>query len=249
MENTLANILKSLGFNDYEAKVYLACLELGKSSILEIARKAHIKRTTVYNVVNSLLEKGLLSKYEDEKGQKLLAESPEKLLDMLQQKEKDLTRLLPNLMAITNTGSDIKPEVKFYQGKDGMASAYEDVLISCEKGDEIVGFYAEELSSFFPDFKEKRIAKGITARGFGVDSEVIREYKSKDSQELRQTKLISKENLPLGIEKFIYRDKVALFNLKGFPFGVIIKSPQIHKAEKAIFELLWKKIPDKTTRK
>ncbi|MDD4990005.1 MAG: helix-turn-helix domain-containing protein [Candidatus Pacebacteria bacterium] len=251
MENTLINILKNLGFNEYETKVYLACLELGKSPVLEIARKARIKRTTVYNVVNLLLEKGLLSKYEDEKGQKFLAEPPEKILDMLQQKEKEFARLLPNLMAITSTGSDIRPEVKFYQGKEGIKAVYEDIINTCEKGDSVDAYFAEDSFDFFSDysFMEKRIAKGFGGRGIGFDSEIVRKHRANDKKELRQTKVVSKDELPIGIEKIIYKGKVALINFHGIPFGVIIKSPQIYKAEKAIFELLWKKIPDKLTSK
>ncbi len=244
MDTKLYAILKNLGLNKKETDVYLACLELGKSSVIQIAKKAGIKRTTAYNIIESLLERGFLSKHKDRKGQKFLAESPEKILAVLQQSQKDLKQLMPNLLAITGTESEFKPEVKFYQGKDGLNALYGEILNSCQKGDELIGYYAEELASFFPDFVKKRVAKGIKARAIGIESATIREYKKKDKQELRNTKLVSKEALPLGIEKIIYRNNnVAFMSFRGFPFGVIIKSPQIHKAEKAIFELLWKKLP------
>jgi len=53
---------------------------------------------------------------------------------------------------------------------------------------------------------------------------------------------VPKEEFPISIEKNIYKDKVALMNFRGYFFGIIIKSPQIAKSEKAIFELLWKKL-------
>ena len=46
--------LKSLGFSEKEARVYLALLELGPSTTTEIARKSKINRTTGYDILESL---------------------------------------------------------------------------------------------------------------------------------------------------------------------------------------------------
>ncbi len=250
METRLYNILKNIGFTKQETNVYLACLSLGRSSVIQIAGKAGIKRTTTYNIIESLLEKGVLSKHQDRKGQKFLAESPEKILTNLRQNQKDLSQILPNLIAMAGSESEFKPEVKFYQGKEGLKAVYEDTLNSCEKGYELAGYFSgEDAFNFLPDYTrsyvKRRVAKGIKAKAIAIDSKIIRKHIDRDKKELRRTKLVSKQMLPISIEKDIYKDKVAFMNFKGFPFGVIIKSPQIAKSERAIFELLWKKLPDK----
>lgn len=247
MRNNLTSILK-IEFNKNEIAVYLACLELGKSTVIQIAKKAGLKRTTVYGIIDSLLDKGLLSKFEDEKGQKLLAESPDKLVNILKQKQNELLNIMPNLLAITNTESDIKPEVKFYQGKEGLIAVYEDTLASCQKGDEILSFASTEnvhpYIDYLNNYVERRAKKGINMRAIAHDSKETRYYKSKDKQHLRRIKILSINEFFVSIEKNIYKDKVALMNFRGFPFGVIIRSPQIAKSEKEIFESLWKRLPN-----
>ena len=54
--------LKTLGLNQKEASIFLASLELGPATISDIARRSNIKRTTVYNLIEPLLQKNLVSK-------------------------------------------------------------------------------------------------------------------------------------------------------------------------------------------
>ncbi|UCC96117.1 MAG: hypothetical protein JSW40_05035, partial [Candidatus Omnitrophota bacterium] len=115
--------------------------------------RAQIRRTTAYSVIESLLTKGVLSKHEDRKGQKFSAEPPEKLLGLLQEKQTELLKIIPNLLAITKSESSIKPEVKFYQGKEGLKAVYEDTLLSCEKDDELLGYFSgEDVYNLLPGY-------------------------------------------------------------------------------------------------
>jgi len=50
-------ILRNLGLNEKEAKIYLACLELGSATVQEVAQKSSIKRTNIYNLLGSLKKK------------------------------------------------------------------------------------------------------------------------------------------------------------------------------------------------
>lgn len=250
MHSKIIKNLKTLGFSENEVKVYLACLQLGRASVIKIAQKAGLKRTTAYSIIDVLLEKGILSKHQDKQGQKFSAELPEKLITVLQQKQNALLEVIPDLLAMASTESDIKPEVKFYQGKEGLKAVYEDTLESCQKGDELAAYFsAEDVYNFLPDYTptyvKRRASKGIKSKGIGLDSKMARKHKARDKKELRRSKLVSKQELPISIEKNIYKDKVAFMNFRGFPFGVIVKSPQIAKSERAIFELLWEKLPGK----
>ncbi|MCL5010794.1 MAG: hypothetical protein M1127_01095 [Patescibacteria group bacterium] len=249
MHKKSTEALKNIGLSDKEIAVYLACLELGASTTIQVSQKTGFKRTTVYSIIESLLKKGFLSKFGDKRGQKFSAEPPEKLVSVLQQKEKQLLEAIPNLLAVSKAESNIRPEVKFYQGKEGIIAAYEDTLTSCQKGDEILNCLAVEgsydvLPDYIFDYMKRRIAKGIKMRAIAKDSESVRKRKLKDKKELRHIKLVPEYSFPSSIEKNIYKDKVALMNFRGFQFGIIIKSPQIAKSEKAVFDLLWNKLPE-----
>ena len=65
----------------------------------------------------------------------------------------------------------------------------------------------------------------------------------KDKEQLRETRLVSKEDLPFSIEIDIYGDsKVSLISGKEV-MATIIESKEIHDAMKSIFELIWRKLP------
>ncbi|MDP2917995.1 MAG: helix-turn-helix domain-containing protein, partial [bacterium] len=53
--------LTNLGLSDKEAACYLALLELGPSTVSEIAGLAKINRTTGYDILESLANYGLIS--------------------------------------------------------------------------------------------------------------------------------------------------------------------------------------------
>ena len=77
-------ILNELGFSPKESRVYLAILELGRATVSEIARKSAINRTTGYDILNTLVNKGLVIISGKEPKQEYTAPSPDKILTNLQ---------------------------------------------------------------------------------------------------------------------------------------------------------------------
>ncbi len=59
----LVEVLKSFGLSEYEAKALLALLSRGTLTAKEIAEIAKIPRTSVYDVMNSLISKGLVEAF------------------------------------------------------------------------------------------------------------------------------------------------------------------------------------------
>ena len=54
-------ILTSLGLTDKEVKIYLASLQLGSSLVQKIANFAKLNRTSAYDLLKSLEQKGFIS--------------------------------------------------------------------------------------------------------------------------------------------------------------------------------------------
>ena len=63
----LSKKLIKLGFTQKQALVYLACLQLGVATVLQIAQFAGLKRPIVYLILDDLEEKGLVSKVKEAK--------------------------------------------------------------------------------------------------------------------------------------------------------------------------------------
>src|SRR3989338_3406537 len=126
-------VLKTIGLSEKEAQVYLGLLELGRGTVSSVTRRVGINRTSGYHLLDGLVSKGLISVSGKEPKQEYIAESPEKITDLLKkQLEKDEARLksaeelVPQLKSLHNVTD--RPRVRFYEGKEGLMQVYEDTL-------------------------------------------------------------------------------------------------------------------------
>ena len=83
-------ILKDIGLTDGEIKAYLALLELGKSTVGKIIEKSRVSPSKIYDVLNRLIEKGLISYIIEGKVKHFKAAPPKNVLNYIERKEEDL---------------------------------------------------------------------------------------------------------------------------------------------------------------
>lgn len=239
----LSNNLQDLGLSDKEAKLYLAVLELGEANIQQIAQKSGIKRTTVYDVINSLKEKRLLTEITKGKKAFFSAEDPRKIESQLDEKKETLKKILPELLSITNL-LDKKPTIKFYEGNEGIKEVYRDTLnypdqelVAWVTQEAVIGFDVEWLDKYY---LAKRLAKKIWVRAIAPDVPEMQQYKGLDEKSLRRTKLVSAEEFPFEVEINLYgKNRIAVMSFAE-KIGLIIESPKLYRTLKSIFELNWK---------
>lgn len=99
--NYLDNLI-DLGLTKNEAKIYLALLIIKQGSVDQISKKSGIHRRNVYDTMQRLAEKGLISRLISEKTLIYSPVQPDKLSDLVTEKEKLLKELLPDLSRIFN---------------------------------------------------------------------------------------------------------------------------------------------------
>src|SRR3989344_1062009 len=121
------NLLVKLGLTEAETAIYLAALELGKALPKHLAEKAKVKRPTLYQLLPSLLEKGLLSETVVGKRRYLVAEDPQVYFEKKQAEIAQLEKLLPQLQSLLATAT-IKPAISFYEGVEGIKKLYMENL-------------------------------------------------------------------------------------------------------------------------
>ena len=244
--NELKNLLIDVGLKEKEADVYLAILALGQGTASKIARRAHIVRTTVYDVLSSLFDKGLVTLTGKEPKQEYVAESPDNLKIYLEselgKRKTDLEDakhdLIPQLKSIHNVGN--RPKVMFYEGEEGMRRVYEDTLTSSEpiRAYADIGNMYRGLPGYFPEYCKRRAEGNIKIRAIIPNSKEGRERKNCDQEELRESALVPESMFHFTPEINIYDDKVMIASWRE-KLGIIIVSEEIAEAMKTIFELSW----------
>ncbi len=249
MENkgNFVGALINMGLPEKEAAVYVSLLGLGLATVTEIANKSGINRTTVYDILSSLSQKGLVSISGKEPKQEYRSENPDKLLTYLKnelerkaQSVRYAELMLPELKSIHKIGE--RPRIKFYEGEEGLREVYEDTLTSEET---ILAYAAVDdvnkgIANYFPKYYKRRAAKNIPIRAIFPDTPVARERSDLDKEERRESLLVPFEKYSFTPEINIYDNKVMIASWRE-KLGIIIESAEIADAMKKIFELSWDK--------
>ncbi len=242
--------LQNLGLSEKESKVYLAALELGPETVQNIARKADINRPTAYLQIELLKQKGLVSEFEKGKKTYYSAESPERVLSLLNNfqqelefKKSEVMRILPALNDLF-AGAGEKPKVRFFEGIEGVKAMQNDFLAVKDK--KIESFTnLDKLFELFPqhedEYTKQRINKGIKAFVIYTRKEGPVEDATSEKN-LREAKYLDQNKIPMSADVTIFDNKVALITYKAKPVSVIIEDADIAAAIRAIFYSVWNSI-------
>ena len=237
-------LVQALGLSEQEIAVYLAALELGEANIQEISRKSGVKRTSIYNFIDTLKERQLLSEIKKGKRKFYSAVSPHHLVDEQKSKVASVERLIPQLLAVQNTGRN-KPRVSFFEGIEGIKEIYamtlreKQIIYAWEDLDKAVGMLPPV---FLKNYLKERTAKNIPARCIDRDTPSAREWTAKnDALIARESRFI--QSAEFGTEIDVFGDKVAFFRWdKQRPFGVVIDDAGIAAALRVAWQELWDRL-------
>jgi len=247
MDRTLTNSLLQLGCNEKHVRFYQANLELGIATLLEIAKKAHLQRSTAYLIASELATMGLVS--EDHKTYKKLftAAEPDRILQKLEAKYRQIGRnnialkeALPELRAAHQT-TTIRPRVRTFEGKAGLLAVWKDIL---SEQQEILLWTNQETERYvFGEnthdlFIKERLTKEIPTRVLAVNNAKGIALQAIDGQNIRQTKILP-DDTSFTSETYIYGNKIAILDMNKDIFGIITESEQIATSQRAIFEHVW----------
>lgn len=239
--------LQNFGFGEKEATVYLALLEIGKGTVSQISRKAGINRTTGYDILGSLINKGVVNLSGKEPKTEYSAEPPESVIEYLkkeakkaEEKAKEAENLIPNLLRVYSAQN--RPRIKFYEGTEGLKHVYEDTLTSTEpiRAYATVDDMHKALPNYFPEYYKRRALKNISIRAIVPETETGREREKHNAEEKREIAFVPADKYYFSPEINIYDNKVMIASWRE-KLGVIIESAEIADAMKKIYELAWQK--------
>jgi sugar-specific transcriptional regulator TrmB len=231
-------ILEEMGLTTSEAKIYLTLLEKGASLAGTISRNTGIHRRSVYDSIERLIQKGLVSYIKSNNRKYFEAVSPERLVEIHHKKEDDIKTILPELKLLQQM-SEGRKETLFFRGKAGLKSAFDDQL---ETGEEICIWGAttkatDILQYYFPHFDKQRVKKKIKARIIFNESEQKHSYVS--SIPLAEVRFVPKE-ITSKTAVCIYSRNICIVAWKPDPVAILIREETISESFRNYFEFMWR---------
>lgn len=231
-------VLKEYGLSEKEVKVYVAILPLGSINLQEIGKRIDLPRTTIYNTLNYLVSKGLVS-YITKKGVRFYeAADPNKLMEKLNEKKELLNSILPGLESLKKTIKE-SSSVEVFQGSKGLFTILSDI-VKKKQQTYYFGSYSlsKEILKHQPEhFRTIRLDRKIPAK-IVIDKYEELMFHKKEYKKITEMRFNdSLKDFPCMI--FIYGKKVALYTLKKDLIGIIIYNEQVAEAMKLIFDMYW----------
>ncbi len=258
MANTTTKImlytetLQHLGLSPNEAKIYEALIERGESTISDISVSAKVHRRNAYDAVSRLIDKGLCFQVVSPSGDRFGAVDPNKLKELVGEKEKMLASMLPKLQEKYHA-SAAKEEAFIYRGLEGQKNIFREMLrVGADsyfigaKG----GWYDPRIEtarkSFFKEARRKKI-KFIQLFDYGIKT--LPNFPKHFEGDLKYRILPEEYSNNSAIH--IFGDYVITYT--GLPIGKIntdtvffvIKSKDLAESYRQWFWYMWKQSSNK----
>ncbi|MCX6707895.1 MAG: hypothetical protein NT001_07240 [Candidatus Woesearchaeota archaeon] len=238
-------LLKDIGLTETEIKVYLALLSLGATSAGRIVEETGVYRKNLYDALNKLVEKGLVTYVIENKIKFFQPKNPDNLMTYLDdqktkvdEKRLEIEKLLPELKSkFTSLTPEIESEI--YRGTEGIKT----ILKQCLDHKEILmigatGDVENRLPYFWPHYNKKRqqlkckwkLLLTYEARNKPITKSKYYEYKI-------LPKILSGMNVI-----YIYGDYVANVLWLEKPMAFVIRHKTLADNYRKYFDYLWNNI-------
>lgn len=243
MEIDLIQYLNEIGLNNNEALVYITLLSTGPTTVLLLAKSSEIKRSTVYNAIDTLIAKGLVH-YEIQGTKKLIAAgNPEQLSLMMARKKQMLESVLPRLQALHTTTRPSESLVKQFNGLQGVRSVYSALLNDLRNNDDYFVISNQDKwyqldPDFFEDFIRKRAKLKLNVKLLLQETPRASESNKKQTQYNEAIKRLPPQ-VNLDINMVITPNKTIIVQLINPIFALVIENKCMISMNYTLFDLLW----------
>lgn len=251
-DRSVQNSLLEFGLSQTETRIYLFLLNKEPQSVVEISQNLHLPRTSIYDNVLKLIEKGLLEKHILYKTQKFsafpitilesLIDKQKSRMEKLQEEYAFLERnLMPGLLPIAVT------QVRYYHGAQGFMQMMWNALSADKETTGYSEFGRADIvgQKFLEKWMEEMVKRKIKDRVITNPTIDITSYLTSNAQKKRDlfqyTRFVDKSQLYISGDTTVYNNIFAVAYWKqGEVVGVEIENPELVKTQKSIFEQMWK---------
>ena len=243
--NDLETVLSEVGLSEKESSVYLALLQLGRSSVTPISARSGVKRTSIYNFIDRLVALGLVEKTE-ERGRTLFhALPPSRLLELQRQRLRELEQALPRFLSLYNV-SDHKPRISYFEGPEEMKNIVREEprctreALYVWPGEDVMEMIGG--AAFMTEIDRARVAAGVWIRTVRFRDKDIPYPTSAHGEKFKRELRFAPPSVRVSMGMGVYdTGKVGFFTSRRESFGILIESHELSKMMRVFFELLWER--------
>lgn len=241
--------LEKIGLSQKQSFVYLALLDLGEAKMTDIAKKAGMKRPTVYLIIEELELLGLASSVTKGKKKYYAAAHPRRLAELTKYRAHQVEESMPELLARYGKDSQ-KPKVQMYEGEQGIEKAYREAYTLLSNKEEGLWFGdVTFLQEHFPDVLRtynKLIGelKDPKIRELVYGGPVAKKWVMDMQPHLgKNHKIKYVEGSQFGFtDELIIGDKVIYFSFGEKVFVLFVENKELVQSQRGLFEVAWKSV-------
>lgn len=238
--------LIKIGLTKNESIVYLTLLKIGTSKTGNILKSSNINSGKIYEILESLKQKGLASetiidniKYFTGAPPKQLSQYIEIKKNAILEEEQIVNHMIPQLSMIRKEKLENK-KILIYSGFKGIITAAEEALENTRPKEEILSLGISDINAkyqrYWIKWEKMRQLKNIRARYILSQKGAI--YDDIKKEKNVQTKILAL-NTPVGID--IYgTDKILIIQYQEPASCTLIYDENTATSFKSFFEVLWK---------
>jgi sugar-specific transcriptional regulator TrmB len=246
MEENLSDALEEIGFTIGESKVYLSLLRIGESKVGPLINKSQISRSKVYDILERLIVKGVVSKVDKNGVMYYQSLPPNTILNYMKEKEEKikietekLKQVLPNLLSLTKTSTT---DVKIYEGNAGFKTLIDKTIEELKKGDSYdvmgLGKTTEFMRLYALKIYQNQKERKFKARSIFDEEGLFKAKERKNS--LHEIRILPKDSHTPAFFT-LYADTLGIhLGSEESIISIVIKNKSIADSFRVTFETMWK---------
>lgn len=234
--------LKGLGLSDKAARVYIASVELGEASVQELSDKSKVARTSIYHVVDELVEKNFIVEVKKTKKTLYIPVNPNDIYLQSREKLREYESLVPffeERMQSVHTRS----KIVFFHGVTGFKQVW-DLVFSSRKKEYLIITQANHFLDFvkekyiLDEIIQRKIKSGFTSRQIISEGNYSRHISSKDKKEGRQTRFLP-TSTELSFTEIICEEYVIFISNRIENMIFAVEHDGFAETRRELFEVMW----------
>lgn len=242
MNSQYLSQLEELNLTSNEASVYLSLMEIGQTSAGEIIKKTNFHRSVVYETLEKLIDKKLVTKLVKNKISYFQSSDPERLIQRIKSQEEIAHNLVPFLKEISKQKL---PEITVYEGVKSYQQFWLDSVQNMKRGSvdyvagSIGGPWMEHMGAlskqYFKIAQKRNISwKMVVFDVLDYEQTFLNNYPDFNWECRLIDKYVSKE----GNFNILGDDSVILHSATE-PMIIEIKNSSLVKVFRNLFDVLW----------